>query len=645
MDKLIKFCYEINCSDDFYSHVNYHWIEETEIPNGHSKWSVFQIIHNENLKKIKKLIEKSKQIPKFKKLFTIYSQYLDYNKRNDPSNILFVQQIFDRINSCVSSIELFNLMYDYELLINISFPLNTYVQSNFKDANEVILHIGSGGLGLPDKEYYFNENKKKIRDKYKIFIREYSKIYGLVIDPEIIFNIEKKLASKTYTKIQKRIPELNNNLSNWDIIIKSLPNLEFIRKLFIKAKIKPDKINITNPEYLKFINEFIISNDLFNWKQYFCFKIMLTFHNCLSEIIEQAYFIFYSGFLSGIQKMKPNWIRSIEFTESLLGHLLGQLYVEKHFDQASKNKVIQMIDYIKKELEYILANNDWMAHETKVNAIQKLKKINVKIGYPDVYVINYDLVQVSDSNPLLINFINIRSFEIINKLEKLYKPLNRNQWFMNCHAVNAYYSPSFNEIVFPAGILQAPFFSLDQNIGFNFGGIGSIIGHEIIHGFDDQGSKYDGDGNLNIWWTKEDFVKYKAKTDIVKKQYSDYKILDTNINGELTLGENIADIGGVYISLKAFERYLTDHPKENVRIYGFTPKQLFFINYANIWKSKSTLEEINKRLITDPHSPPEFRVNGVLKNIDEFYDEFNIKENDGLYLKPQSRIIIFSSKK
>jgi putative endopeptidase len=642
MDKFIKFCDDVNCNDNFYKYVNYHWIEETKIPDGNAKWSIFQMIYDDNLKKIKLLLEQAMKSPKYNKLFIMYSQYLDYEKRNNPSNILYIQQIFDKINSCISSTELFNLMYEYELLLNISFPLNTYIQSSFKDANEVILHLGSGGLGLPDRDYYLCQTKEDIRYKYKIFITEFSKLYGLVIDPEIIFNIEKKLAEKTYTKVKKRIPELSDNLSDWNSILKNYPNLEFISKLFKKAKIEPGKINITNPEYIKFINEFIALNELYNWKQYFCFKIMLTFHSCLSEIIEQAYFIFYSGILSGVKKMKTDWIRSIEFTESLLGQLLGQLYVEKYFNEQSKRKVMEMIEYIKKELHQILTNNDWMAKETKSKAIQKLNKINIKIGYPDKYVINYDLVEVSDSYPLMINFINIRTFEIKNKLDKLYKPLDRNQWFMNCHAVNAYYSPNLNEIVFPAGILQAPFFSLDQNMAFNFGGIGSIIGHEITHGFDDQGSKYDSEGRLNNWWTDDDFIKYKAKTDIVKHQYSNYQILGKNINGDLTLGENIADIGGVYISLKAFEKYLKDYSNENVKLYGFSPKQLFFINYANIWKSKSTQEDINKRLIIDPHSPPEFRVNGVLRNIDDFYDEFNVKKTNSLYLKPEFRVKIFS---
>jgi len=643
MDHNIRLCNNFKCGDNFYNFVNSNWIDKTPIPDGYSKWNVFQMLQNNNIYKIKKILDKTnKSNKKYNKLKIIYSQYLNYEQRSEPSNILYIQRIIEQVNLCTSSDELFNLLYNYELLINLSFPLNISVSSSFNDANSVILFIGSGGLGLPDRDYYLNESKSIMRNKYEEFIKEYSELFGLYINPKIILNIETKLAEKTYTKVQKRIPELNNNLSDWNTIIKKYPNLKFIKKIFKNVKKEPGAVNITNIDYLKFVNEFIVSCDIFNWKQYFCFKIILSFHNCLNISIEQSYFNFYQKILFGVRKMKEDWIRSIEFTENLLGKLLGQLYIEKYFDHVSKSKVIQMIDYIKQELNHIISNNDWMADETKNKAIEKLNKMNVKIGYSDIEEINYDLLDVSEKYPLLINLIKIRTFNTNHRIKKLYEPLNRNQWFMNYHAVNAYYSPSLNEIVFPAGILQSPFFSKSQNMAFNFGGIGSIIGHEITHGFDDQGSKYDSDGNLNNWWTDQDFIKYKEKTDIVKKQYSNYEILGKKINSELTLGENIADIGGVYISLKAFEKYLKDHPEDDVKINNFTPKQLFFINYANIWKSKSTDEEIQRKLITDPHSPPIFRVNGVLRNIDDFYKEFNIKNTDQLYLNYNLRVKIYS---
>ncbi len=644
MERFGNVCNDFNCGDDFYNYVNYNWLTNTKIPDDYQRWGVFQIIQNFTVNKIKKILDQAHNSSNndYKKLFVIYSQYFDYNKRSDPSNILFLQNIFNKINSCVTHKELFNFMFDYELMINLSFPINIVIQSNLKNANEVILHLGSGGISLPDRDYYFLDSKENVRIKYKEFIKQYSELFGLLIDPDTIFNLEKKLAEKTYTRVQKRIPELSDNLSTWNNLIASAPNLEFIKKIFEKSGKSADKINILNPGYIQFLNDFIPSYNLGNWKQYFCFKIMLTFSNCLSEQIEQTYFNFYNGVILGVDKMKPTWKRSIEFTEKLLGELLGKFYVENYFNSKSKAKATKIFKYIKKELAEILANNDWMEQQTKIKAIEKLNKMKIKIGYPDKYDKDYNIIDISEKNSLLINSINIRSFNNNYKIKKLYKPVDRNQWFMNAHMVNAYYSPNLNEIVFPAGILQSPFFSLEQDIAFNFGGFGSVIGHEITHGFDDQGSKYDADGNLNNWWTKQDLVKYYNRTDIVKKQYNEYEIQGEKINGELTLGENIADIGGVYISLKAFENYLKDHPEENVKKYGFTQKQLFFINYANIWKSKSRKEDTLQRLIMDPHSPPMFRVNGVLRNIDDFYAEFNIETTNSMYLKPELRAKIWS---
>jgi putative endopeptidase len=644
MERFNNECNDFNCGDDFYSYVNSNWITNTEIPEDYQRWGVFQILQDFTVKKIKKILDKAYKSSNsdYKKLFTIYSQYFNYDKRADPSNILYIQNIFSKINSCVTSSELFDLMFKYDLLFTISFPINIVIQSNLKNADEVILHIGSGGIGLPDRDYYFIESKENVRNKYKDFIKKYSELFGLLVDPDTIFNLEKKLAEKTLTKVQKRIPELSDNLSNWNDLIVNTPNLSFIKEIFIKSGKKPDKVNILNLEYIQFINDFIPSYNLGNWKQYFCFKIMLTFNNCLSEQIEKTYFDFYNGVILGVEKMKPLWKRSIEFTEKLLGELLGKFYVENYFNSKSKTKASEIFKYIKKELENIIKNSDWMNKETKIKAIEKLNKMNIKIGYPDKYEKDYDKIDISDKNSLLINSINIRSHDINYKIQKLYRPVDRNQWFMNAHMVNAYYSPNLNEIVFPAGILQPPFFSLDQDIAFNFGGFGCVIGHEITHGFDDQGAKYDADGNLNNWWTKEDIVKYNSKTDIVKKQYNDYEIQGEKINGELTLGENIADIGGVFISLKAFENYLKDHQDENIKKYGFSQKQLFFINYANIWKAKSRKEDTLQRLMTDPHSPPMFRVNGVLRNIDDFYQEFNISPSNSMYLKPELRAKIWT---
>jgi len=429
MERFNNECNDFNCGDDFYSYVNSNWITNTEIPEDYQRWGVFQILQDFTVKKIKKILDKAYKSSNsdYKKLFTIYSQYFNYDKRADPSNILYIQNIFSKINSCVTSSELFDLMFKYDLLFTISFPINIVIQSNLKNADEVILHIGSGGIGLPDRDYYFIESKENVRNKYKDFIKKYSELFGLLVDPDTIFNLEKKLAEKTLTKVQKRIPELSDNLSNWNDLIVNTPNLSFIKEIFIKSGKKPDKVNILNLEYIQFINDFIPSYNLGNWKQYFCFKIMLTFNNCLSEQIEKTYFDFYNGVILGVEKMKPLWKRSIEFTEKLLGELLGKFYVENYFNSKSKTKASEIFKYIKKELENIIKNSDWMNKETKIKAIEKLNKMNIKIGYPDKYEKDYEQIDISDKNSLLINSINIRSHDINYKIQKLYRPVDRNQ--------------------------------------------------------------------------------------------------------------------------------------------------------------------------------------------------------------------------
>ena len=291
-----------------------------------------------------------------------------------------------------------------------------------------------------------------------------------------------------------------------------------------------------------------------------------------------------------------------------------------------------------------------MEQETKNKAIKKLDFMKIKIGYPDIITKNYSLLDISPTYTLTQNILNARKFYNKYSLDNLYENINKDKWYMNAHAINAYYSPNMNEIVFPAGILQAPFFSIKQDIASNFGGFGMVIGHEITHGFDDEGSKFDADGNLNNWWSENDYIKYKQKTSNIEKQYNEYIIENHQVNGKLTLGENIADIGGLSLSYNAFKKYMQCHINknrfyiyyDNQRLTNFTPEQKFFINFANIWKSKGRIQDIQQRILLDVHSPPIFRVNGSVRNIDAFYEVFNIKPTDRLYLKPEDRIKIWS---
>jgi putative endopeptidase len=599
---------------DFYSYVNKDWLEKTIIPAGHSHWGTFAILEENNKKMVKELLEKSDNIASI-----LYKQFLIKNSKKD---LFIVQRIFYNIDIQTNKNNLFNYMFLLHITFNIKFCLSVNISSDLDNANFNILHIDSSGLGLPDRDYYFLDNKKDIRDKYKIFIENYSKLFKQNIDVNNIYNIEKLLASNTYTKVENRQPELLNNPIFFDDYIKKYNNLLFVKIIFDKINITPNKMNILNPKFMNYLNNLIDTISLDKWKEYFKFKVMCSFNKYLTFKIEECYFNFYGKIINGIKTMKNSKDRSIEITENLLGDVIGKMYVEKYFNSDSKNIVQNMVNNIKNELRIILRNNNWMEESTKEKALIKLDKMNMKIGFPDVPVPDkYSNINISSNNPYLKNILLIKKANSLYEASFLYKPLDKSRWFMPSHEVNAYYSPSYNEIVFPAGILQPPMFSLYQDVGSNFGGIGTIIGHEITHGFDDQGSKFDGNGNLKNWWSDNDRIKYDKKTQIIKEQYAKYHIEGENVNGELTLGENIADIGGVKLSLNALKK---------LRLGKYYIKD-FFINYANIWKIKYHKEKILEKLISDPHSPNIFRVNGVVFNINDFYNTFNIENKISNY--------------
>jgi predicted metalloendopeptidase len=388
---------------------------------------------------------------------------------------------------------------------------------------------------------------------------------------------------------------------------------------------------------MEYLNGMINIIPLEEWKQYFIFRFISEFNNYTSKEIYECSFNFFNRVILGIKTMKPRWKQAIEMIEHNMGELVGKMYVGEYFNEESKKLATLIFNYIRDELERYLRTNDWMTKKTKERAINKLRKMNIKIGYPDVYEKDYNYLLINKDNTFLENIILVKKFNIRYKLARLYKPTNKMLWFMAAHSVNAYYSPSYNEIVFPAGILQEPFFSKDVNMAYNFGAFGMVIGHEITHGFDDQGSKFDEYGNLNNWWEEEDYVKYNNKTKIIKEQYSRYKVEGQQVNSELTLGENIADIGGIGLSYRAYLNFLKDHPEQNT----IENKKNFFYNYANIWKYKGRKEDIMQKLLMDPHAPPQFRVNGVVANIDDFYHLFNIKPDNMMYIEPDKRARIW----
>ena len=625
-----------NCGDNFYNYINDEWINNTEIPHDNQRWSVFQMLQDETNDKIKLLLESPTLDSEYHKISIIFKQAQNEDARNDSRNYDIIKYLIDKITSTTNVSDLFNLIMDYELQFNLLMPFGFAIQSNLKNASDIILHITSSGLNLPDRDYYLIPEKEHIIIKYKKFIKDYLKLFDLeLFNYDDIIKLEKQLAEKTYTKVQKRNPDLQNNLTTYSELIAKYPNLTFIEKIFIKAQKTAGIINITNPKYVKFVSQLIDTIDLDIWKQYFIFNILVSFHHYLNNHISKCYFNFFNKELQGTLVEKELSKQSLDLVDELFGELVGKMYVESYFDIESKKLVLSMVDKIKACIKLCLKNNDWMEHTTKTKALEKLNKMTLKIGYPENYEKDYTFADVNKTNCFLQNILNIRQFLTNYKLKRLYTKLDKTKWFMNAHSINAYYSPSFNAIVFPAGILQAPFFSHTQSHAANFGGIGTIIGHEITHGFDDQGSKFDADGNLLNWWTLVDRQKFNEKTRIIQIQYDSYLHEGSNVNGLLTLGENIADIGGMELAHKAFLIFIKSH---NLILN----EKDFFGNYANIWKVKSRKEAALQRLLIDPHSPPIHRVNGVVRNINAFYKVFDIKESDALYLSPNQRARVWT---
>jgi putative endopeptidase len=618
---------------DFYTLVNYKWLNKTKIPDDKPIWSQFNILTYQNLLKIKELIKNTDN----QNIKILYEQGINIRNqginirnqginirnqdiRNQNKDISFYLNKIDKIQSIE---ELLNNMFKFQYAFSLNTPLNLDISSDLNNSKINILHISTGGLGLPSRDYYFKENKKEIVTLYKKFMIKYSQLFNLNLNTEKIFMLEELIAEKTYSKTEERDPYLINNPRNYDEILHDYPKLKDLLKYF---KLNPDsKINIINPKFVKKICELLEPTLLIIWKDYMKWLLILNVHSYLENNIELCYLDFYDNVLKGKKKIEPAWELSLNNVCNHLNQEIGLMYANQYFKNEVKEYISIMIEYIRNIVLKRLSISDILSESSRNTAIIKLKNMKVKIGKPsDKGLLDYSKLKLSYDNSYLTNNILCIKYNNNINFNKLYKERNVEEWFKGAWEVNAYYSPSLNEIVFPAGILQKPFFDINNSVYENFGGIGMIIGHEIIHGFDDQGRLFDENGNLRMWWTPQDNMKYEEKIKVLAEQYSNYKIEGEYINTQLTQGENIADLGGLTFSLEALTQYLKDHNiKEDNEKY-----KDFFKSYARIWASKIRPEFLKQKLLIDPHSPPIFRVNGILRNIDKFYQVFNIKEKE-----------------
>jgi putative endopeptidase len=636
----------INAADDFYRYANGGWLKTAKIDETESSAGGFTDLYNRTQVKVRSLIEdvanaSNKEGSNEQKVGDFYKTAMD-SSTIDKLGYKPLQPFLDEITKIKTPAEIITWIanrkkYSYDYL------LETYVGADEKNSSTNILSIYQGGLGLPDRDYYFKSDAetKKVYDAYITNIKALFTLIGVDSvtaskNADIVYNLEKKLAMGHKTNIELRDPQANYNKLGLQTIETNYPNLHFGEYVKI-LNIKLDSFNVGQLGYLKQLNSLLASEPIENWKVYLSFHTIGFSANGLSQPFIDASFNYYKV-LTGQKKQKPRWERMTGAVNTYLGDALGQIYVKKHFPAEAKQKMLDLVNNLQKAFETRITKLDWMSEATKTKAKEKLNTFLKKIGYPDTWK-DYSSVTITPKS-YFDNVLATRKFRHEFEYNKLGKPVDKTEWGMSAPTINAYYNPTFNEIVFPAGILQFPFFDLSADDAINYGGIGMVIGHEMTHGFDDQGAQYDKIGNMANWWNKEDEAKFKAKGKSVIDLYNSFKVLDTvAVQGALTLGENLADMGGIAIAYDAFK--LTKQGQSTEKIDGFTADQRFFLSFAQIWQEKMKDESMRTQINTDPHSPPMFRVMGPLMHFEPFYKAFNVKAGNKMFVAEKDRIKIW----
>jgi putative endopeptidase len=639
----------VNPGDDFYKYANGGWLKKNTIPAKQSSWGSFNVLIQDNTDKLLALLKEVSTSPSQPKgslkqrVGDLYASGMDsvaiekLGYEPIKPSLARVDKITD-INGVINEIT-------YERMHGEGGGLFGFgVGRDSKNPSKYRVSVGMGGTTLPDRDYYLKDDatSKKIREAYKKYIIALFTLTGTdentaTNNAAIILNIETQLAKAYMTRVEMRDPNKTYNKFSVAEFSKTTPNLNWA-KIFSQLKVAPQDTLLTNsPSFMKTADALVASTPVDQWKVYLKWNILKNRTGSLSSEFVKTRFVF-SSVLTGQKVQAPRTERMSALVDGSLGELLGQLYVEKYFTPAAKARMLQLVNNLKLSLGDRIRNVDWMSAETKAKALRKLNAFTVKIGYTDKWETYKDLV--IDRNDYSGNLQRIAEWGYYDNINRLGKPVDKTEWGMTPPTVNAYYNSQNNEIVFPAGILQFPFFNMDADDAVNYGAIGSVIGHEMTHGFDDKGRLFDADGSLRDWWTKDDNEKFTARAERVAKQYDALAILDTiHVNGHLTLGENLADLGGLNVAYQAFKK--TKQGQSNVKIDGYTPDQRFFLAYAQEWRSMIRPESAAQRILVDPHSPDQFRVNAPITNIDAWYKAFNIKPGDKMYKKPEDRIRVW----
>lgn len=634
--------------EDFYEYAIGNWRKNNPIPPSESRWGSFNEVFEHNKKILKDIMLdcSTNNYPKGsakQKIGDYYSSGMDSMTNNKlratPLNVYFKQ--IDKVKNKAQLVTLLGrLMAD-----GMNPVYNFWIDQDQKNSSILIPYFSQGGLTLPDRDYYLKEDaeKKKIRDAYAEHLTKMFQLLGKSAAEsqqaaKTIMAMETKLAEGSMDRVTQRDPYKTYNKMSMNGFSALTGNINWNVQTALFHLPKTDSVIVRQTDFFKKLDNMIANEAIADWKTYLTWRMLNDFSAYLSDDFAEESFNFTGKTLSGTKARKPRWERVMLNTDGSMGELVGQIYVEKAFRPEAKERMVGLVKNLQVTFADRIKDLDWMGAETKTAALTKLNKFLVKIGYPDKWN-DYSTMNIKKQS-YAANVMAASKWQMEDMMRKYKRGVDRTQWLMSPQTVNAYYNPSNNEIVFPAGILQPPFFYFDADDAVNYGAIGAVIGHEMTHGFDDEGRQYDADGNLKEWWTKEDAERFDKKAEKIVEQFNNYRILDTiAVNGKLTLGENLADLGGVAIAYDAFKR--TEQGKKNEKINGLTADERFFLSWANCWKNNITPQLAKRFIATDPHAPANLRGFAPLTHHDKFFDAFKIQSNEKLYRKPEERVKIW----
>lgn len=643
IDKTVSPC------EDFFLYANGNWIKKNPVPGTESYWSSFHEVSERNNAVLRQLLTNAAATTNAaagsnaQKVGDYYFSGMD-STGIEKAGLAPIKPELDKIAAIKDMKGLQNLLAQHQML-GFGPMFSVYVGQDDKISTQYAVFLNQGGTGLPDRDYYLKDDKRsqQIRSQYLNYLRNMFTLLGdnekqAVANADKVMAIETRLAKASKSRVELRDPYANYNKMSVKDFQKLMPNLNVTTWLTNVKLGGAQEVIVGQPNFFKEVNTMLKAIPVADWKTYMRIRMVSSLASSLPNAFVQENFNFYSKTLSGAKQMQPRWKRMARSTDNALGEALGQLYVEKNFSPEAKAKAMTMIKNLQAAFQEHVKTLDWMSEATKQQAMKKLDAFAIKIGYPDKWK-DYSSFEVN-RGPYVANVLRARQFGYNDMAQKLGKPVDRTEWGMTPPTVNAYYNPSMNEIVFPAGILQPPFFDPNADDAVNYGGMGSVIGHELTHGFDDQGRQYDAEGNLKDWWTEEDAKKFAVRTEMVDKQYSAYQPLDSvYVNGKLTMGENIADIGGLNIAFTALQK--ANAGKTDPKYDGFTQEQRFFLAWAQNWRVNATDAFLRQQVQTDPHSPGKFRCNGPLSNMPQFFQAFGCKPGDKMVRPEAERIRIW----